>query len=396
MGGYELGEYESKLIAAIYEAALDSTKWRAALAEICEFIDADEASILFYDQQHSQRNFTITAYNTNNDDFVSHHIHTEAQKIITIFRDSIPGQVFTSANITKRIGVSYEDYIGEAAQIAERRTYGLRAAIPLLIGDIICSAIGIHCKKSAGELSEDAIKFIQHLSSHFVRAIHIHNHLSVLRIESDCLLEALKCTNLAVYLLDSSLRITFSSPEAQRVLESHPALSINRNRRLQAYTHQEQLKLEAILAEFINDGFRAIHLATAGMSLPLTHPNRDHPLKLFFLPIRQHKGIQDELPCIAVFVNDPKRPRFISPQYLQQAYGLTITETQLAQLLLRGLGIADISSERGTSMETTRWQMKQIMHKTHTHSQSELTRLLILLTNEFTTEKSRTPSKTEY
>jgi DNA-binding CsgD family transcriptional regulator len=392
MGGYELGDYENRLIAAIYEAALDSTKWRAVLAEVCKFIDADEASLLFYDQQHSQRNFTITAHNTNNDDFVENHIETEVKKIKILFNDSTPGQIFTAAAISSQLGISYEDYIGSPAQITERKAYELRVGIPLVLGDIICAAMGFHCQRGTGDLSADAIAFIEQLSPHFVRAIRIHNHLSVLRAESDCLLEAIKRTNLAVFLLDASMRVVFTSPEAQRVLASHPALSLNRNMRLQAHIHKEQLRLEAILAEFLDEGFRASYVATEGISLPLLHPAKAHPLKLCFLPIQQQRaGLPDDLPCLAVFANDPERQRFISPQYLQQAYGLTVTETQLAQLLLKGLGIADISDERGTSKETTRWQMKQIMHKTQTHSQTELTRLLTLLTNEFTTEKTHLP-----
>jgi DNA-binding CsgD family transcriptional regulator len=396
MGGYELGEYESRLIAAIYEAALDSTKWRAVLAEVCKFIDADEASLLFFDQQHSQRNFTITAYNTNNDNYVTNHIETEVKKIKALFCDSLPGQVFTASSISSRLGISYEEYIGDPAHITERQAYELRLGIPLALGDIICAAIGFHCHRGAGDISQAAVEFIQKLSPHFVRAIFIHNHLSILRAESDCLLEAIKHTNLAVFLLDSSMRVLFASPEAQRVLANHPALSLNRNMRLQAYIHKEQLRLEAILAEFLDEGFRASYVAAEGISLPLLHPAKAHPLKLCFLPIHQRRtDLPDELPCLAVFANDPERQRFISPQYLQQAYGLTVTETQLAQLLLKGFGIADISDERGTSQETTRWQMKQIMYKTQTHSQIELTRLLTLLTNEFINEKPHLPANND-
>lgn len=393
MGGYELGANESRLIAAIYEAALDSTKWRSILKEVCEFIDADEASLLFYDQQHSQRNFTFTAYNTSSDIFFAQHLEREVKKIKALFGDSLPGEVFTAAAISSHLGSPTEVYLGTIGTISERKSYELRVGIPLLLGDIICAAICFHCECDTADLTAEAVEFIQKLSPHFVRAICIHNHLSILRAESDCLLEAIKRTNLAVFLLDASMRVVFASPEAQRVLASHPALSLNRNMRLQAHIHKEQLRLDAILAEFLDAGFRAGHVATEGISLPLLHPAKAHPLKLCFLPIQQQRvGLPDDLPCLAVFANDPERQRFISPQYLQQAYGLTVTETQLAQLLLKGLGIADISDERGTSQETTRWQMKQIMHKTHTHSQIELTRLLTLLTNEFTTEKPPLPA----
>lgn len=393
MGGYELGDDENRLIAAIYEAALDSTKWRAVLAKMCELIDADDASLLFYDQQYSQRNFFITAHNMSNNEVVTHDLESQVKKIRKLFGASIPGKIFTPAAIPSQPGIFFEDSINALTHISERKRYELRVGIPLVLGDIICAAIGFHCESGTSDLSVEAIDLIEQLSPHFVRAIRIHNHLSVLRAESDCLLEAIKRTNLAVFLLDSSLRVVFTSPEAQRVLASHPALSLNRNMHLQAHIHKEQLRLEAILAEFLDEGFRASCVATEGISLPLLHPSKAHPLKLCFLPIQQERvGLPDNLPCLAVFANDPERQRFISPQYLQQAYGLTVTETQLAQLLLKGLGIADISDERGTSHETTRWQVKQIMHKTQTHSQIELTRLLTLLTNEFTADKQRHPT----
>jgi DNA-binding CsgD family transcriptional regulator/GAF domain-containing protein len=396
MGGYELGDYENRLIAAIYEAALDSTKWRVVLAEICQFIDADEASLLFYDQQHSQRNFTITAHNTNSDNSFTKHLEREAQKIKTLFSNLLPGQIVTSTSLSSQPNISCNSNLGNAHQINEANDYELRLGIPLAVGDIIFATLCFHCLRSASDLSAKAVEFVAQLSPHFVRAIHIYNHLSVLRAENDSLLEAIKRTNLAVFLLDASLRVVFASPEAQRLLANHPALRLNRNMRLQAHIAKEQLRLEAILTEFLDEGFRARYVTTEGISLPLLHPAKAHPLKLCFLPIQhQQAGLPDNLPCLAVFANDPELHRYISPQYLQQAYGLTVTETQLAQLLLKGLGIADISNERGTSQETTRWQMKQIMHKTQTHSQIELTRLLTLLTNEFTNEKPHLPTNND-
>lgn len=399
MGGYELEDYEHRLIAAIYEAALDSTKWRSVLMEVCKFIDVDEASLLFYDQQHSQRNFIITAYNTDNEVFTAKNIDTKVEKIKIIFSDSFPGQVINVAEIASKPGVHYEDFIVEPSsksdpfRTTEQKIYKVQVSIPLIIGDIVCSAISFHNQHGTADISKEAIEFVQRISLHFARAIRIHNHLSVLRTENDNLLEAVKRTNLAVFLLDSSSQVVFASPEAHKVLASHPALTLSRTMRLQAHSHKEHLQLETILAEFVDNGFHAQYVKTEGISLPLKHPAKEHPLKLCFLPIRQHASSpQSGQPCLAVFINNPERQRFISPQYLQQAYGLTVTETQLAQLLLKGLSIADISDTRGTSPETTRWQMKQIMHKTQTHSQIELARLLTLLTNEFAAEKSHLPT----
>lgn len=384
MGSYNLGDYEHKIIAAIYEAALNSTKWRAVLADICQHIEADEASLLFFDGQHAQRNFVITAFNLDNDDFVAQHLVAEAEKIKTLFENAQPGNVFTAKDVASRVGISYEDYVGAPTKINERKELQVRAGVPLLLGEIICSAIGFHCFRNSAALTQNAIEFIELLSPHLVRAMQIHNHISVLKAENNSLLESIKHANLAVILLDANLRITFTSAEAHRILANHPALKITSQQRLQAFIHKEQLNLETIFTEFLHHGFQTNLLATDGISLPLQHPEKSHPLKLCFIPLNKNSmHLIDNAPCLAIFLTDPERKRFISPVYLQQAYKLTLTETQLAQLILQGLTIADISAMRRTSLETIRWQLKQIMHKTQTHSQAELTRLLLLLSNEF-------------
>ena len=382
MDGDRLSDYENKIIAAIYDSALESSKWRAVLADICQYVDADEASLLFYDAQHPQRNFVVTAFNLNNDGFVREHLKDEAEKVKLLFNGVSPGKVFTSTDIASRIGISYEEYVGEATKIAERKQLEVRVGIPLLSGEIINAAMGVHCFHGSSALTQHAINFIEILSPHLVRALQIHNHFSILKAEKNTLLEAIKHANLAVLMLNAQSRIVFTSPAADKILASHPALKITKKRQLKAFIHKEQLRLEHILAEFLQNGFEAKHLASDGISLPLQHPDKQHPLKLCFIPLKMTYKADDD-PCLAIFLTDPERQRFISPAYLQQAYSLTTTEAQLAQLLLKGLNVADISEQRRTSHETTRWQLKQIMHKTQTHSQVELIRLLSLLSNEF-------------
>jgi len=384
MGTYNLGDYEQKIIAAIYEAALNSTKWRAVLADICQFIEADEASLLFFDAQHTQRNFVFTAFNLNNDDFVAQHLRDEAEKIKVLFKGAQSGFVFTAKDIAARVGISYEEFIGEPTQINERKELQVRIGIPLLLGEIICSAIGFHCFRNSAVLSQNAIEFLKLISPHLVRAMQIHNHVSILKAENNSLIESINHANLAVLLLDANLRITFTSPEAQQILANHPALKITSQQRLQAFIHKEQLSLETILTEILHHGFQANLLATDGISLPLQHPDKLHPLKLCFISLNKSNVLlNSNESCLAIYLTDPERKRFISPAYLRQAYKLTSTEAQLAQLILQGLTVADISQLRHTSLETIRWQLKQIMHKTQTHSQAELTRLLLLLSNEF-------------
>jgi len=61
---------------------------------------------------------------------------------------------------------------------------------------------------------------------------------------------------------------------------------------------------------------------------------------------------------------------------LQQAFGLTQIETQVAQLLAQGYTPQEIARLRAVGESTVRSHIKSIFHKTHVNRQSDLTRLL--------------------
>ena len=62
---------------------------------------------------------------------------------------------------------------------------------------------------------------------------------------------------------------------------------------------------------------------------------------------------------------------------VQEAFGLTGAEVEIVQAMTLGLPIKDIAEARGRSAETVRTQVRSILAKTETHSQSELIRVML-------------------
>ena len=62
---------------------------------------------------------------------------------------------------------------------------------------------------------------------------------------------------------------------------------------------------------------------------------------------------------------------------VQEAFGLTVAEVEIVQGMTLGLPIKDIAESRGRSAETVRTQVRSILAKTETHSQSELIRVVL-------------------
>ncbi len=64
-------------------------------------------------------------------------------------------------------------------------------------------------------------------------------------------------------------------------------------------------------------------------------------------------------------------------QTVQEAFGLTAAEVEIVQGITLGLPVKDIAEARGRSPETVRTQLRSILAKTETHSQSELVRVVL-------------------
>ena len=62
---------------------------------------------------------------------------------------------------------------------------------------------------------------------------------------------------------------------------------------------------------------------------------------------------------------------------VQEAFALTAAEVEIVQAMTLGLPIKDIAEARGRSAETVRTQVRSILAKTETHSQSELIRVML-------------------
>lgn len=62
---------------------------------------------------------------------------------------------------------------------------------------------------------------------------------------------------------------------------------------------------------------------------------------------------------------------------VQDAFGLTAAEVEIVRGVTLGLPLRDIAEARGRSLETVRTQIRSVLAKTETHSQSELVRVVL-------------------
>lgn len=78
-------------------------------------------------------------------------------------------------------------------------------------------------------------------------------------------------------------------------------------------------------------------------------------------------------------------------QTVQEAFGLTVAEVEIVRGITLGHPVKDIAGARGRSVDTVRTQLRSILSKTETHSQSELVRVVLGLMDVALTPLGHTP-----
>ncbi len=384
MAGIQFGEFESELVADIYEAALNQELWKRVLQKLRDTIEAAECAIYFYDAQCRSRNYAAAATADNDIAmlYLKKYIDHEASIINQNFQSIPTGTIIIPSAMKALTGKKYAQIIGDAYFEEFKTKHDLYAGSILIHGRVISAAMGAHCWNGSPEFSPEVITFLNKVAAHMSQAMHIHNQITGVEQINQGLRDTLNRIGLAVFLLDDTARILFSNNEAARILESSSALKIVWGGRLALINEQQNSRFQILTAELVESGIKSKKIVEQGLSLIGTDTAYANPLKITLIPVRNLE-LGNENICLVALVNDPNRPYIVPNAYLKQSYGLTSTECVIAQSLLKGLSISEIATNRNTSTETARGQLKILMSKTNTHSQTELSRLLMALSDDF-------------
>ncbi len=177
---------------------------------------------------------------------------------------------------------------------------------------------------------------------------------------------ALELLNHGIVLIDGACRVSFANSLAKSICRETDGLAL-RGDQLVALGKPDSARLSCAIRCAVNGGQDA--------SLRVERPQR-RPVSLLIaaLPLRDgYKG----MPAALVLINDPDRAPAPPRVRLIQAYGLTGAEAGVAQLMLRGVGIADVAQRLNISVETARTHVRRLLTKTGTHRQSDLILLLL-------------------
>lgn len=388
MSSYNLGDVESQLISRIYDAATDVNQWRSVLQSIAQACNADQCSMFFYDAQCRARNFAVAARIKEDlvDKYLLEFIDVEAADFHKQLCLIDEGEVVTENDLLNITGKTYDEILGIEYMETFMPKLQFGAGIILLHDNMMCSGLGVRRFFGAPLFDRETLDFLKRITPHLVQSIKIHNHINRANKTNQAILELLNHICKGVFLLDCNLRVIFSNAEAARILESCAVLEIGRQGKLFLTSAQEDKQFQLLCEGLVQVAAQPQPEILQTVHFAAQVPDSLHPLKISLSAVQGVAGslLSREGVRLVMFVSDPERGGALPQFYLQKAYSLTATECNIIGELLNNRSVSDIAKLRGTTLETTRSQLKIIMQKTHTHSQAELSRLMVALDGDVT------------
>ncbi len=265
------------------------------------------------------------------------------------------------------------------------------------------ASLSIVRSDQAAHFDSTELEVIAAIAPHLRQAFHLARSLQELKSSNAMLQQGLDEMEIAISMARHDGSILRSTPGAERVFEARDGIWLHKGR-LRAAQHAEQKTLDALIRGACETSaapdlspLSRVRLAAAGShtvrswtapsggAMLVTRKASQRPLQVVVSPFRPgtllHGTPLHEAQAAAALVqfSDPAATPRSRAAILKTLYGLTPTESRLADLLLQGFEVREIADRMRITLETARFNLKRVLAKTGTRRQAELVRLMLSL-----------------
>lgn len=361
---------QNTAIALLYAAALDRSQWPAAFKAIQQIVPAHGVGICWWDErlQHFSDMVVSDAYAA---DAVKLYLERFAalDPRQAVLRQAPPGSIidFDRHPVADELHRSafFRDFLGKI---------GVRYSIGIHCGQHadISTRLKLERSEADGPFKADEIRRLRFLLPHLRNIAHLRGiagiggiEQSVGRLLSDQLSDG-------AILVERSAQVRWLNEAAIEILTAGEGLILHRDT-LRALRRFETTRLHAQIAGATGAQLRA------GGAMLVGRGAGKRPYAVVISPLRTEAPLPGGPPRALVLIRDPDQYTTRLADRIGDFFGLSDAERSLAVTLLEGHTLAESARNLGKSMATLRTQLRSILRKTGTRSQSDLLRLLLSL-----------------
>ena len=214
------------------------------------------------------------------------------------------------------------------------------------------------------------------LNPHLNKAFRLQRIIAEATDQNTALLSSVAQLDFGVIAIGIDGRVTNLSVPAKRILDERDGIRV-RSGRLEAASRTENSKLQQMLRVAGNSLVDSSQ--PDGNTMLVSRETAKRPLQVSVFPFVSSLLLTEDRPQMLVVLSDPSAKPVSRAAVLRSLYGLTPTESRLADLLLQGFEVREAADRLGTTLETARFHLKRVLAKTGARRQVELVRLMLSL-----------------
>ena len=356
------------LIAAIYDAAIDSSRWEDVVRRIVESTKSVSGGLFIEQEGVTQLAATHHVDPYWAKAFVEYwHQHNPLRTVATSVS---PGELKSGTHITQTASYKTSAFFNE---FVRPQGWADTVGIGLLRGPKSFGHLVVQRSPDAVWIEPKEWALLETLAPHLKRAAGVHQLLSQAKAFSETLSEAVVAAGFSVFVLARDGKVLFANKKAEQLVRYGAEFRTEKGRLMLA-----SLMLTERFNQLVRDAAEPdrSHRAIGG-SLEVPWNGNSAPLVAHIFPLDAHQNtsiFEIDRPAAAVFVVDPAVDLAAQIDRFSARFDLTVSEKRVLTEIIGGGGLLAAAAKLKITEATARTHTNRIFAKTGTARQTELIR----------------------
>ncbi|OAF16410.1 helix-turn-helix transcriptional regulator [Bradyrhizobium neotropicale] len=363
----ELNEKLLSLVADIYDASLDDSRWTTTLGSIVDLAGGQSGGLVWI--------------GAAGEAMISHAVGVEpahVQSYIETYEPFDPSRGVLHAPVgqiqTIRDWIDVDEFRTTRFYNEWARPQGLEDAANIMLHKSAEGISRLSIMKAGSAVDRRMYQVISHLTPHVQRAVLVRQKLqqqNALEATSARTLDALQT---AVLLLDADGNIVHSNASARDILDEADVLRSVHGRLVTSDLNADRVLRQALAGTVLGD--RAMTSASISLHLMARDGSRYVGHLLPLTAGRRQMFAAGYEACAVLFVSKAALDTIVAPDLIRKLFKLTPAELRVFLSIVEIGGVPDVARSMGIAETTIKTHLARIFTKTGTKRQADLVRLV--------------------
>lgn len=375
----QFDDQNASALSAIYDAAVDHVKWEQALDALAALTGGKSSALMLIDSEDQAYNISALSElfrKADNADLVETYLTDYRPLELEDWGVVRQQKVFHILSDLAIRDASILDIRADYQFLQENFGIKRRIAVRLNENPAWYDAVTVQFHHSLTDIQASAIARINPLLPHLAKSVEVGRLFNRLQTRYRAALAALNHVSVGLAVARETGEILVVNSAAERILAARDGIGLSRGRRLVCNDPDRSSAIEAFISEASSTARGQDDKAERLLSVPRI--SGAHPLLIEICPLNDSLSEIDKTAVGALIaLIDPSDVPALSIRRFALMCGLTEAEADVCDMMVNGLTGGDIADRRGTSPETVKSQMANVLQKAGVKRRFELIRMVL-------------------